>query len=103
MNWNDTIGQRIHALMVRKALENRPGADLQKLEESIARASFTVGLSRQGIVDVLQAEVETLIAMRVLGTSIPNDFLAGMLASIDLVKDGRHVLDDNNSHNNWNN
>ena len=101
MNWADTIGQRIHVLMVNKALENRPGADRQKLEESIARASFTVGIARQGIVDVLEAEMETLVAMRVLGTSIPNDFLAGMLASIDLIKDGRHVLDDNNSHHDW--
>jgi hypothetical protein len=87
--------------MVDKALQNRPNADHNKLEQSIAKASFTVGITRQGIVDVLEAEMETLVAMRVLGTSIPNDFLAGMLASIDLVRDGRHVLDDYDSHNNW--
>lgn len=102
MNWNDTIGKRVHALMVTKALDQRPHADRQKLEESIARTSLTVGLTRQGIVDVLEGEMETLVAMRVLGTSISNDFLAGMLASIDLIRDGRHVLDDNNSHNEWN-
>jgi hypothetical protein len=101
MNWNDTIGITIHNRMVSKALEQKPYADRQKLEESIARTSLTLGIARDCISDVLQAEIDTLIAMRVMGSYIPNDFLAGMLASLDLIRDGKHVLDDNDSNDNW--
>jgi hypothetical protein len=100
MNWDDTIGKYIHALMVTKALEVKPSANRQKLDESIARTSLSIGLARQGCGDVLQAELEALIAMRVMGIPVTNDFLAGMLASIDLIRDGKHVLDDNDSD--WN-
>jgi len=102
MNWNDTIGQYIHAKMVYKALEQKPDADRDKLDNSIKRATLTVGITRDSIADVLEAETQSLAMMRVLGThGITIDFLAGMLAATQLVRNGKHVTDDNDSNNNW--
>lgn len=102
MNWDDTIGQYIHAKMVNKALEQKPNADREKLEDSIKRTGFSIGIARDGIADVLEAETSSLAMMRILGeTQITIDFLAGMLAATNLVRNGKHVLDDNDSNNNW--
>lgn len=102
MNWDDTIGQYIHAKMVAKALEQRPDADRQKLYDSIKRASVTVGITRESIADVLEAETSSLAMMRILNTpEITIDFLAGMLAATELVRNGKHVTDDNNRNHNW--
>lgn len=101
MNWNDIIGITIHNRMVSKALEVRPDADMQKLEQSIARQTLTVSIVRDSISDILEGEIEALAFMRVLGTpAITIDFLSGMLASLNLIRDGKHVLDDNNSNDN---
>lgn len=101
MNWDDTFGQYIHAKMVSKALQQRPDADREKLEQSIQRASLTVGITRNAIADVLDAEIESLAMMRILGDSyITIDFLAGMLATANFVRTGKHILDDNDSFNN---
>jgi hypothetical protein len=101
MDWNDTIGQYIHANMFNKALQMKPDANRVKLEESIKRASTTVGITRSSIADVLEAETSSLAMMRVLGdTNITIDFLAGMLAALQLIRDGKHVTDDNDSYNN---
>lgn len=97
MNWDDTFGQYIHANMVNQAIKQRPYIDKDKLNESIKRTSITVGITRDSIADVLQAEMELLAFMRVLGEKdITLDFLAGMLASIDFIRNGKHILDDNN-------
>lgn len=94
MNWNDTIGQHIHAKMVAKALEIKPHADRVKLDESIVRQSLTVGITRQGIADVLQAELESLAFRRAMGdVDITIDFLAGLVAAELLVRTGKHVTD----------
>ena len=94
MNWNDTIGQYIHAKMVDHALNVRPFADLEKLEQSIARTSISVGITRDSIADVLQAEVESLAMRRALGdVEITIDFMAGLVAAELLVRTGKHVTD----------
>ena len=94
MNWDDTIGLNIHAKMISKALEVKPLSDIKALEASIKRSSITVGITRDCIADVVDAEIETLIAYRTMGDySISNDFLAGMLAVADLIRKGTHVTD----------
>ena len=80
--------------MVAKALEIKPSADRVKLNESIVRQSLAVGIARQGIADVLEAEVESLAMRRALGDiDIPIDFLAGLVAAELLVRTGKHVTD----------
>jgi hypothetical protein len=92
VNWDDTIGQYIHAKMVEKALQNKPDADLAKLHDSIKRTSLSVGIARTAIADVIQAELESLAMLRVLGTNdITNDFLAGMVCAERLIRTGKHV------------
>jgi hypothetical protein len=104
VNWEDTVGLTIHAELVNHALKVKPDADHQKLERSIKNTSTSVGLTRQAICKVLQAEVDTLVAYRALGTNIDIDFIAGILSALDLVQNGKHVMDgtdDNDSYNNW--
>lgn len=104
MDWQDTIGQAIHAELVNHALKVKPDADHEKLEKSIKNTTISVGLTRQAISKVLQAEVDTLVAYRALGTYINLDFIAGLLSAVDLVDKGKHVMDyedDNDSNNNW--
>ena len=95
MNWNDTIGQYIHAKMVEHALNVRPYADLDKLEQSIARTSISVGITRDSIADVLQAELESIAMLKALGdTGFTIDFMAGLVAAEKLVRYGKHVTDE---------
>lgn len=101
MNWDDTFGQYIHATMFNRAIKQKPDADREKLEQSIKRAGLTVGITRESIADVLDAEIESLAMMRILGDRfITIDFLAGMLAASQFIRTGKHILDDNNSFNN---
>jgi hypothetical protein len=92
MNWDDTIGQYIHAKMVAKALEQKPNADRVKLEDSIKRATLTVGIVRDSIADLVEAETSSLAMMRILGEDqYTIDFLAGMLAVSEFIRYGKHI------------
>lgn len=104
MNWSDTIGLAIHAELVNHALKVKPDVDQEKLAKSIKNTTASVSLTRDAICKVLEAEVDTLVAYRALGTPVNIDFIAGVLAALDLVKKGKHVMDsadDNNSNNDW--
>lgn len=92
MNWNDTVGQYIHAKMYNKALQIKPQADRVKLEESIKRAGITVGLVREAIAELIEAETSSLAMMRVLGEDqYTIDFLAGMIAIGEFIRTGKHI------------
>jgi hypothetical protein len=94
MNWTDTVGVTIHNDLVRGALKNKPDADLEKLEKSIVHLSLSVGITRQAIADVLEAELEAMVLHRVLGDpSITLDYLAGLQSAVDLVRYGIHLSD----------
>lgn len=94
MNWTDTVGVTIHNDLVRSALTKKPDADLEKLEASVKRMSLSVGITRQAIASVLQAELESMIGYRLLGdVSLTDDYLAGMLAAVELVQHGIHLTD----------
>jgi hypothetical protein len=101
VNWQDTIGHYIKAKMIAKALQQRPDADQDKLLDSIARTSVTVGIARDAIADVMEAEIEALAFHRALGnTAITIDYLAGWTAATDLVRNGKHAItNDNDSYN----
>lgn len=102
MNWQDTIGQYIKAKMIEKALQQRPDADKEKLLNSIARASLTVGITRDSIADVLDAEIEALAFHRALGNSgVTIDYMAGWASAAKLVRYGKHAItNDNDTDNN---
>jgi hypothetical protein len=94
MNWTDTVGVTIHNDLVRSALKNKPDADLEKLEKSVVNLSLSVGITRNAIADVIEAELEAMILHRVLGDpSITLDYLAGLQSAVDLVRYGVHLSD----------
>ena len=94
MNWTDTVGVTIHNELVRHALKNKPDADVEKLERSITNMSLSVGITREAISKVLDAEVEAMVAYRVFGdNSITLDYLAGLQSAADLVRYGVHLSD----------
>jgi len=94
MNWTDTIGVTIHNDLVRSALKNKPDADLEKLEKSVVNLSLSVGITRNAIADVIEAELEAMVTYRVLGDpSITLDYLAGLQSAVDLVRYGIHLSD----------
>jgi hypothetical protein len=100
MNWQDTVGCYIKAKMVGKALQQQPDADMNKLLNSISRASLTVGIARDSIADVLDAEVEALAFHRALGNmGITIDYMAGWTAASDLVRYGKHAMNNDNDTN----
>lgn len=95
MNWTDTVGITIHNELVRNALKNKPDADVDKLERSIKNMSLSVGITREAISKVLEAEVEAMVAYRVFGDkSITLDYLAGLQSAADLVRYGIHLSDE---------
>lgn len=94
MNWTDTVGVTIHNNLVRSALKNKPDADLDKLEASVKRMSLSVGITREAIAAVLDAELEAMVAYRSMGdSSITLDYLAGIQSAADLVRYGVHLTD----------
>jgi hypothetical protein len=94
MNWTDTIGVTIHNDLVRSALKNKPEADIEKLESSVKRLSLSVGITRNSIASVLEAELEAMVCYRLLGdTSLSLDYLAGLQSAADLVRYGVHLTD----------
>ena len=94
MNWTDTVGITIHNELVRHALKNKPDADVAKLKRSITNMSLSVGITREAISKVLDAEVEAMVAYRVFGdSSITLDYLAGLQSAADLVRYGIHLSD----------
>lgn len=98
MNWNDTIGQAIHAKLFNQAVLNNPNVDKEKLHASIINMGISVGITREAIADVLQAEMEAMAFYKSEGNPyITLDFLTGMLAATELTRTGKHVSDDHDS------
>ena len=101
MNWQDTIGQYIKAKMIAHALKIKPDADKDKLLDSIARTSITVGITRESIADIMEAEIEALAFHRALGNyGITIDYMAGWPGASDLVRYGKHAITNDNDTNN---
>lgn len=90
--WSDTIGQNIHAVLLDQIMHHSPQVERSEAERAIHGMTKTVQVIRTSISDVLEAEIETLAFRRTLGDdSIPFVFLAGMMAALDLVRDGTHL------------
>lgn len=94
MNWSDDIGVVIHNELVRAALKNKPDADLAKLERSVVNMSMSVGITREAICKILDAELDAMVAYRSLGdVSLTLDYLAGLQSAGDLIRHGIHLTD----------
>lgn len=93
--WHDTIGQNIHAVLLDNIMQHNPDVQVSEARFAINAMTKTVEVIRTSISDVLEAEVETLAFRRTLGDdSIGIEFLAGMLAALELVRDGKHLKED---------
>jgi hypothetical protein len=56
--------------------------------------SLSVGITREAISKVIDAEIEAMVTYRVLGdSSITLDYLAGLQSASDLVRYGVHLSD----------
>ena len=90
--WQDTIGQNIHAVLLDNIMHHNPDVHLQQANYVINGMTKTVAVIRTSISDVLEGEIETLAFRRSLGDdSISIEFLAGMLAALELIRDGKHL------------
>jgi hypothetical protein len=93
--WADTIGQNIHAVLLDQIMYHSPHVQRAEAERAIHGMTKTVSVIRTSISDVLDGEIETLAFRRSLGDdSIGIEFLAGMLAALELVRDGTHLKED---------
>jgi hypothetical protein len=90
--WHDTIGQNIHAVLLDNIMHHNPDVHLAQANHAINGMTKTVAVIRTSISDVIEGEIETLAFRRSLGDdSIGIEFLAGMLAALELVRDGKHL------------
>jgi hypothetical protein len=56
--------------------------------------SLSVGITRMAIASVIEAEIEAMLAYRLLGdTSITPEYVAGLQSAADLVRYGVHLTD----------
>jgi hypothetical protein len=93
--WHDTIGQNIHAVLLDNIMHHNPDVNVDQANFAINAMTKTVEVIRTSISDVLEGEIETLAFRRTLGDdSIGIEFLAGMLAALELVRDGTHLKED---------
>lgn len=93
--WHDTIGQNIHAVLLDNIMHHNPDVNVDQANFAIYAMTKTVEVIRTSISDVLEGEIETLAFRRTLGDdSIGIEFLAGMLAALELVRDGTHLKED---------
>jgi hypothetical protein len=93
--WQDTIGQNIHAVLLDNIMHHNPDIDVDQANFAINAMTKTVEVIRTSISDVLEGEIETLAFRRTLGDdSIGIEFLAGMMAALELVRDGTHLKGD---------
>jgi len=94
MNWTDTVGVTIHNDLVRGALKNKPDANLDKLERSVINMSFSVGITREAIAKVLDAELDAMVTYHLFGDrTVTVAYLAGLQSAVDLVRFGIHLTD----------
>jgi len=94
MNWTDTVGVTIHNDLVRGALKNKPDANLDKLERSVINMSLSVGITREAIAKVLDAELDAMVTYHLLGDrTVTVAYLAGLQSAVDLVRFGIHLTD----------
>jgi hypothetical protein len=90
--WGDTIGRNIHAVLLDNIMYHNPDIHLNEARFAINAMTKTVAVIRTSISDVLEGEIEALAFRRSLGDdSIGIEFLAGMLAALELVRDGTHL------------
>jgi hypothetical protein len=90
--WNDTIGRNIHAVLLDNIMHHNPYIHVDEAKFAINAMTKTVAVIRTSISDVLEGEIEALAFRRSLGDdSIGIEFLSGMLAALELVRDGTHL------------
>lgn len=90
MNWNDPVGRHISAVLINAGHKARPEIPISVLTQGVERMSYSVGLVRQAIADMIYAELDIAQFWNEHAEAeLSEDFLAGMLMAAWLVERGQ--------------
>jgi hypothetical protein len=90
--FDDMIGQRIKNKLIQYAYEKGYEGSHEQLLESILMLNNVIQITRQSIVDIMQAEVEMLAARDESKLPAHLTFMAGILHGQDMVEHGQTMM-----------
>jgi hypothetical protein len=88
--FEDEVGQRIRTKMRNYAIEHY-GSEIKGLDESLDRTCVIVGMTREAVVEALEAEISIMCFRNATGDEIPTTFIGGVLHAQDVVQ-GRNSM-----------
>jgi hypothetical protein len=88
--FDDEVGQRIKTKMRNYATEHY-GSEITGLEESLDRTCVIVSLTREAMVEALEAEISIMCFRNATGDEIPTTFIGGVLHAQDVIQ-GRNSM-----------
>jgi hypothetical protein len=88
--FEDEVGQRIRTKMRNYAIEHY-GKEIKGLDESLDRTCVIVGMTREAVVEALEAEISIMCFRNATGDEIPTTFIGGVLHAQDVVQ-GRNSM-----------
>jgi type III secretory pathway component EscU len=89
--FDDSIGQRIKALMINYGIETTK-LPVNQIEESVNKTHQIVSFSRQACVDVLNAEADILCFRQVMGDGIPVEFISGVIHASRVLSHDNSII-----------
>ena len=87
----DEVGQRIRTKMRNYAIEHY-GSEIKGLEESLDRTCVIVGMTREALVEALEAEVSVMCFRNSTGDEIPVTFIGGVLHAQDVIQGNNSMM-----------
>lgn len=90
--FDDMIGQRIKNKLIQYAYEKGYEGTQEQLLESIMMLNTVIQITRQSIVDVIEAEVEMLATRDESTLPAHLSFMAGILHAQDMVAHGQTMM-----------
>jgi len=83
--FEDEVGQRIRTKMRNYAIEHY-GSEIKGLDESLDRTCVIVGMTREAVVEALEAEISVMCFRNSTGDEIPVTFIGGVLHAQDVIQ-----------------
>ena len=90
--FDDMIGQRIKNKLIKYAYDKNYEGTHEQLLESIMMLNTVIQITRQSIVDVIEAEVEMLATRDESTLPAHLSFMAGILHAQDMVAHGQTMM-----------
>ena len=90
--FDDMIGQRIKNKLIQYAYDKNYEGTHEQLLESIMMLNTVIQITRQSIVDVIEAEVEMLATRDESTLPAHLSFMAGILHAQDMVAHGQTMM-----------